>query len=198
MAGLVPEYLTFDYRCHFRGIPGAHHDPEDYPVPWTVTVTGTVWDEDDDGADGMEVPVGKAQLYLVPDAGIIDLLLTLDAANQDVAGVGAMLSLKRPDLIQDMALGGDLLIVSSLCIQPRFRGNKLGHAVLKAVLCTIGRSAVQVIMEASPVPADGAPEEGTPEHEAAKAALRQYWEEFGFQPADGDYLVFDHMADVLD
>jgi hypothetical protein len=32
----------------------------------------------------------------------------------------------------------------------------------------------------------------------AKAALRRYRERFGFQPADGDYLVLDDMADVLE
>jgi GNAT superfamily N-acetyltransferase len=198
MANLVPEYLTFDYNCRFRGVPGVHHDPEDYPVSWTITVSGTVWDEDDDGGDGAEVTVGKAHVYLVPDAGIIDLFLTLDAVNQEVAGVGEMLTLKRPDLIEDMALGGDLLIVSALWIEPEFRGNKLGHAVLKAILGTIGRSAVQVILQAAPALADGAREEGIPEHEAAKAALRSYWEEFGFRAADEDYLVLDDMADVLD
>ncbi|MGO4186584.1 hypothetical protein [Pseudarthrobacter sp. TAF60_1] len=198
MADLIPEYLTYDYRCQFRGVPGVHHDSEDYPVSWTVTVRGTVWDEDDDGADGAEVTVAEAHLYLVPDAGIIDLFLTLDAVNQEVAGVGEMLMLKRPDLIEDMALGGDLLIVSSLRIEPEFRGNKLGHAVLKAILGTIGRSAVQVILQAAPAVADGAPGEGTREHEVAKAALRRYWEEFGFRAADGDYLVLDDMADVLD
>ncbi|MDE8670395.1 hypothetical protein PY310_17595 [Pseudarthrobacter sp. H3Y2-7] len=198
MAGLVPEYLTFDYSCRFRGVPGVHHDPEDYPVTWSVTAKGTVWDEDDDGADGTEVTVGEARLYLVPDPGIIDLFLTLDAGNPEVAGVGEMLTLKRPDLIEDMVLGGDLLIVSSLWIEPRFRGNKLGHAVLKAILGTIGRSTVQVILQAAPAPAEGVPEEGTPEHDAAKAALRRYWEAFGFQQADGDYLVLDDMADVLD
>ena len=198
MADLVPEYLTFDYSCQFRGVPGARHDPEDYPVSWTVTVKGTFWDEEDDGGDGAEVTVGDARLYLVPDAGIIDLFLTLDAVDQELANVGEMLSLKRPDLIEDMALGGDLLIVSSLWIEPKFRGNRLGHAILKAILCTVGRSAVTVILQASPVLADGDPKEGTPEHEAARAALRRYWEGFGFQPASGDYLVLDHMADVLD
>ncbi|ALV43367.1 hypothetical protein AU252_21170 [Pseudarthrobacter sulfonivorans] len=198
MADLVPEYLTFDYSCRFRGVPGAHHDPEDYPVSWTARVIGTVWDEDDDGGDGTEVTVGEAHLYLVPDAGIIDLFLTLDAVNQEVANVGEMLSLKRPDLIEDMALGGDLLILSSLWISPKFRGNNLGHSFLKAILCTIGRSAAMVILQAAPVLADGAPGEDTPEYEAAKAALRRYWEGFGFQPAAGDYLVLDDMADVLE
>jgi GNAT superfamily N-acetyltransferase len=198
VADLVPEYLTFDYSCRFRGVPGVHHDPEDYPVSWSVTAKGTVWDEDDDGGDGTKVTVGEAHVYLIPDAGIIDLFLTLDAVNQEVASIGEMLTLKRPDLIEDMVLGGDLLIVSSLWIEPKFRGKKLGYAVLKAILSTVGRSAVQVILQAVPVPPPGDPGEGTPEHVLAKDALRRYWEGFGFQPADGDYLVLDDMADVLD
>ena len=196
MADLIPEYLTYDYSSQFRGVPGAHHDPEDYPVSSTIII-GTVWDEDDDGGDGAEVTVGNAHPYLVADAGIIDLFVTLDAVNPEVAGVGEMLTLKRPDLIEDMALGGDLLIVSSLWIEPEFRGNKLGHAVLKAILGTIGRSAVQVILQAAPALADGAPGEGTPEHEAAKSAPRRLLGRVRL-PRGADYLVLDDMADVLD
>jgi hypothetical protein len=40
--------------------------------------------------------------------------------------------------------------------------------------------------------------EGSPEYLAGKSALRRYWESFGFQPAHGDYLVFDDMADSID
>jgi len=34
--------------------------------------------------------------------------------------------------------------------------------------------------------------------QAARTALRRYWVGFGFHPADGDYLVLDDMADVLE
>lgn len=54
------------------------------------------------------------------------------------------------------------------------------------------------ILAAAPVLTDDAPAEGTAEHDVAKAALRKYWMSFGFQPAHGDYLVFDDMADVLE
>lgn len=198
MADLVPEYLTFEYHCQFRGTPGAGHDPEDYPMLWTVKVKGTLWDDEDDGGDGHEVSVGQAELYVVPDAGIIDLFMTLDAVNQQVASVAEMLTIKRPDLLEAMALGGDLVILSSLQIAPKFRGNKLGHAVLKSILGTVGRSAALVIVEAAPLLSKDVPEEGAPEHEAAKTALRRYWEDFGFQSAYGDYLVLDAMAGVLE
>jgi hypothetical protein len=197
MTALDPQYLTFAYRCEYRGIPGTDHDPEDYPMNWTVKVKGRVWDGEYDDGDGEEVKVGNAELYVVPDAGVIELFLTLDAVNQEVANVGEMLTIKRPDLIEEMGMGGDLLILSSLWIDPKFRGNKVGHSVLKSILGTIGRSAALVILEAAPVLSDGSTEEGTPEHDAAKAALRRYWAGFGFQEAYGDYLVFSDMAEVL-
>ncbi|MGX9900792.1 hypothetical protein ACW0JT_14640 [Arthrobacter sp. SA17] len=197
MADLVPEYLTFDYRCHFRGAPGASHDLEDYPVFWTVKVKAMTWEDDNDD-EGKEVSVGEANFYIVPDAGIIDLFLTLDAVSQEVAKVGEMLTINRPDLIEDMALGGDLMVLSSLRISTRFRGIKLGHTILKAVLCTVGRSTSKVILEAAPLLTKKTPAEGSAEHDLAKVALRHYWESFGFQLAHGDYLVFEDMADVLD
>ncbi|MDQ0029947.1 hypothetical protein [Arthrobacter bambusae] len=177
---------------------GVRHDPDDYPMFWTVKVKGRVWDGEDDGGDGTEVSVGEAELYIVPDAGTIDLFLTLDAVNQEVANVGEMLTINRPDLIDDMSLGGDLMILSWLKVAPKFRGNKLGHVILNAILSTIGRSSVKVILEATPALTDNGPMEGSPEHVAGKAALRRYWERFGFQPAHGDYLVFDGLADDLD
>jgi GNAT superfamily N-acetyltransferase len=198
MADLVPEYLTFDYRCRFRGIPGVHHDPDDYPMFWTVKVRGRVWDEQDDGGDGREVPVGEAELYIVPDAGIIDLFLTLDAVNQEVANAGEMLTINRPDLIDDLSLGGDLLLLSWLKIAPKYRGNKLGHAILKAIISTVGRSSAMVLVEAVPELTDNGPMEGSPPYMAGRAALRRYWESFGFRVAHGDYLVFDDMAEARD
>ena len=148
---------------------------------WTVKVKGRVWDDGDDG-DGKEVTVGGAELYIVPDAGIIDLFLTLDAVNQEVAKVGEMLTVNRPDLIHEMSLGGDLLILSWLKVAPGFRGNKLGHSMLKAVLSSMGRSSTKVILEATPPLTDNGLMEGSPEYLAGKAALRRYWESFGFQP----------------
>ena len=168
MEVLLPEYLSFDYRCQFRGIPGVHHDPDDYPLVWNVSVSGRTWDDADDGGDGTEVRVGEAELYVVPDAGIIDLFLTLDAVNPDVAAVGEMLTINRPDLVKDLALGGDLLILSKLHVAPEFRRNKLGHEILKAVLSSVGRSASKVILEAVPAPAENAPAEGTAGYEARR------------------------------
>jgi len=200
MTALDPEYLTFDYRCEYRGIPGTDHDPEDYPMSWTVSVGGTVWKDDDDDSDGEEIHVGDARFSIVPDAGIIDLFDTLDAVDQEMANVAEMLTTERPDLMEaaGMDADGDLLVLSSLWIDPRFRGNRTGHAILKAILATVGRATAMVVLEAAPVLTDDGPEEGTPEHAAAKTALRRYWTDYGFRDAAGDYLVLGDMADAFD
>lgn len=200
MAGLDPQYLTFDYRCQYRGIPGPDHDPEDYPMVWTVSVGGNARDAGEEDNDGEDVHVGDASFTLVPDAGLIDLFDTLDAVDQELANVASMLTIERPDLMPEagMELGGDLLVLSSLWVAPEYRGRKTGHAILKAILGTVGRATALVILQATPVLTDGGPEEGTPEHAAAKKELRRYWKGFGFEEAAGDYLVLGTMAVVFE
>lgn len=203
MVALDPQYMTFDYRCEYRGIPGTEHDVEDYPMKWSVAVDGTVWEEDEAGihiGDGEEVHIGDARFAVVPDAGLIDLFDTLDAVDQELANVAEMLTTERPDLMlaAGMELGGDLLVLTSLWIDPKYRGHKLGHAVLKAILNTVGRATALVVLEAAPVLTDDGPQEGSPEHTAAKEALRRYWADYGFQVAAGDYLALGDMADAFD
>ncbi|MET3921078.1 hypothetical protein [Arthrobacter sp. UYEF20] len=200
MATLNPDYMTLDYRCQYRGIPSLDHDPSDFPMDWTVSIDGRGWAEGEEDNDGEDVHVGDARFSIVPDAGLIDLFDTLDAVDQELANVAEMLTIERPDLMPNagMGLGGDLLVLSSLWIDPKFRGDKLGHAVLKAILGTVGRATALVILQASPVLTDGGPEEGSAEHSAAKEALRLYWADFGFQEAAGDYLVLGDMADAFD
>jgi hypothetical protein len=61
-----------------------------------------------------------------------------------------------------MDLGGDLLVLSSLRVYPRNRDRLIGHAILKAILGTVGRNTALVVVEATPLLADGAPAEGSP------------------------------------
>lgn len=80
----------------------------------------------------------------------------------------------------------------------RCAGHRLGHAVLKAIINTVARATALVILEAVPVLTDDGPMEGSPEHAAAKQALRRYWADYGLQDAAGDYLVLGDMADAFD
>jgi GNAT superfamily N-acetyltransferase len=95
-------------------------------------------------------------------------------------------------------VGGDLLVLSSLWVDPRFRGHKIGHSILKAIMGTVGRGTSLVILQAAPVLTDDGPEEDSPQHTAAKAALRRYWADFGFHEAARDYLALGEMADAFD
>lgn len=202
MAALDPEYMTLAYSCQYRGVPSLDHDPSDYPMDWTVTIDAPAWAEgnSDDFEDDRRVQVGKAHLSIVPDAGLIDLFDTLDAVDQMLANVGEMLTTERPELMPNagMELGGDLMVLHSIWIDPRFRGHKLGHKILKAILGTVGRATALVVLQASPVLADDGPVEDSQEHTAAKDALRRYWADYGFQPAAGDYLALGEMADAFD
>ncbi|MFC9352876.1 hypothetical protein [Arthrobacter sp. NPDC057013] len=191
MPALDPEYLTFHYNCEYRGVPGPDHDPSDFPMDWTVSVTGTDWSDDEDG-DGEDVHVGGAFVRIVPGAGDIDLLYTMDAVDSEMMGVAEMLVNDKPLLLESsMRLGGDLLVLSSMTVEPRFRGSRTGHAMLRAILDTVGRNTALVILEAAPLLDDDAPLEGSPEHAAARKKLRRYWMDFGFREAAGDYLYFE-------
>jgi GNAT superfamily N-acetyltransferase len=190
-----PEYLTLSYRLSYLGMPDARESPETYPLEWHIDIHATVFPDDD--SDGEEHSVGSAVIYTILKAGRIDLFHTLDAVDQELASFGELLDVMRPDLLDEAGLkdlGGDLMILSSLLINPDYRGQWLGHHVLWAVLATIGRSVALVALRAAPLLEDDGPEEGTPEHETAKAQLRSYWETFGFVPVLqdelGDYLVY--------
>lgn len=116
VTALEIEYLKFSYSCTYRGIPGRAHDPSDYPQEWTVSIDTDSSGLDDDEIDEDEVVhVGEAEFRVVPDAGTIDLLDTLDAVDQEMMSVAEMLVHERPDLFfaARMDLGGDLLVLSS-------------------------------------------------------------------------------------
>lgn len=78
-----------------------------------------------------------------------------------------------------------------MTVEPRFRGNRTGHAMLRAILGTVGRNTALVVLEAAPLLGDDAPQEGSPQHLEAKKKLRRYWMDIGFREAAGDYLHFE-------
>ena len=191
MAALDPETLVFRYACEYRGIPGGEHDPSDFPMDWTVSVSAAGWSGE--GSADQDVYVGEAFFRIVPDAGTIDLPGTMGAVDPEMLSVAQMLAHDRPDLLASgMDLGGDLLVLSSLRVEPRYRGHRIGHAILRAILGTVGRNSALVVVEATPLLSDDDPAEGSPEYEKARTALRRYWLAFGFREAAGDYLYLEY------
>ena len=189
MTVIDPESLFFEYKLRYRGTPGLEHDPADYPLRWDAAVSCPV---PTPGGDG-EQQLGSAVVQVVPKAGMINLFLTTGKADQEMAQAVEMLTMDRPDLIRDyLQDGGDPMIVSSLEIFPEYRGGKTGYSVLNAIVETVGRSVNLVVVHAAPADGEGSPPPDSPEYEEAKAALRAYWQDFGFEDATGDYLVFFH------
>jgi hypothetical protein len=189
---LDPQDLILECRMVSAGVPD--EAPEDYPQLWEVNVTTAM--VDGDLADGdVDAQVGQVVAYILPEPGRVDLLEAFSKELQDVA---EMLVQRRPDLLQalEQGAGRDVMLVSTLDIAPEFRGEHIGHDVLRAVLGAIGRSVGLVIQQAKPLQVDGEPAPGTPEYEAAKTALTKYGLEFGFEVADGDYLAYVVPAPV--
>ena len=186
MQKLDPQDLILDCRMVSTGIPD--DAPEDYPQLWEVNVT-TAMVDDDLVADDVDAQVGQVVAYILPEPERVDLLESFSKELQDVA---EMLVQRRPDLLQalEQGAGRDVMFVSTLDIAPAFRGDHIGHDVLRAVLGAIGRSVGLVVLQAKPVQIDGEPAQGSPEYEAAKEALTKYCMEFGFETADGDYLAY--------
>lgn len=177
MSVLDPDLLQFSYSCTYSGIPGPDHEPEDYPMRWEFTIT--------DLEDGREVRVGEGRFYIVADVAEIDTFDVLDAHSQELSPLGSLL-----DQDSDLTVTPepDLMFLSWLRIEPRFRGQDLGHYVITAILRTVGRSVGRAVLEAAPVLGDDGPEAGTAAHREACAALRKHWRSYGFQPAGEKYL----------
>lgn len=196
MSTIDPMNLEFIYSLEYRGIPHVDHDPSDYPLLWRVTATVDA-DPDGDGDSEMR-HAADAVAYLIPDARDIDLFDTMDAVSQELTNLAAHLTLRRPDLIDQ--LGGDrtdLIYLSSVEVDEDLRGNKLGYQVFNAIMETVGRSADLAVLSASPILSDATPEEGTPAHHAEVAALRRYWAGLGFYDIGGGYMAFGGIEGAI-
>jgi GNAT superfamily N-acetyltransferase len=181
-----PEYLWLTYGMSYRGRPDAAAHPEDYPMTWRVDIGATVFADED--SDGEDMKVGHATVRIIPEAGCIDLFDTLDAVDQEMADFAEFLQFRHPEMLHELsAFGGDLMILSSLEITPEFRGRKLGHAALEAILAAIGRNCLMIILRASPFLDDDAEEPAA--DSPVRAALERYWGSFGFEPAGDGYMV---------
>lgn len=188
MAVLESRDLVFEFTMRRLGPTALRDIPEEYPQHWRVEISSNQYDEDDD-VD--EVPVGKAGVYVIPDAADQhSIFMALDPHSQELANLGEMLEVVRPDLLEalDESWGRDLLYVSFVELEPSHRGHRLGHAVLDGILDGIGRYTGLVVLRAAPVLGNDSPEEGSLAHRTAKRSLARYWSAAGFEKADDDWM----------
>ncbi|GAA5230090.1 hypothetical protein [Arthrobacter cryoconiti] len=168
----------------------------EFPMPGTVSIQEEAdpfdWDPYDLGSfDGQPDRVGIADFTIVPGPTGVQLGGSPDDMDEVLYNVAVMLALERPDLLAEiLEKDGDLLVLSNVWIEPKYRGHQIGHRILAGILSLVGRGVAVVILKAAPNLDEDDPPEASPEHLPAKAALRRYWTHFGFPTAARDYMVY--------
>jgi hypothetical protein len=203
------QWMRLNYALDYPARPDSWQRPEDYPQSWNVSayVDVDILEADDDtfeaDAHG-RVTVAEANVYVIPEVGDVNLFETLDAHSAELsqfaeAFISAGSDPSQLSIEGQPVLEGDLMIVSWMSVQPRFRGHRAGHQVLKAVLDAIGRGTVVTVLRAAPGFQDGV-EEGSAKHRMECRGLAQYWREVGFRPLHHNFMVLssDDMLVMLE
>jgi hypothetical protein len=203
------EWMRLTYALDYPAKSDSWERPEDYPQSWAVRayIDADTLEPDYDTfeADAQgRVTVAEAHVYVIPDVGDVNLFDTLDAHSAELARFAEafMVAGSAPSQLSlggEPVLEGDLMIVTWVSVQPRFRGHRAGHLVLKAIFDAIGRGTAVTILHAAPGLKDGM-EEGFAKHRMECRGLARYWGELGFRPLDGNIMVltYDDMLTMID
>jgi hypothetical protein len=156
-------------------------DPSDY---FTVLNGSVVLGDDDERAIGdCSARIVHLALAEERDVSWHDVLDSLDA---DSAEYAQLLDSKRDFEYRNAVrnrfelFSSDLLILQRIHIQPAYRGRGYGLYVANATIETFGPS--QGIVACHPTPFELNDRVDTPEFQAAKQKLRDYWALLGFGP----------------
>jgi hypothetical protein len=203
------QWMRLTYALDYPARPDSWDRPEDYPQSWDVRayIDADVLESDYDTiqADAQgRVPVAEARVYVIPDVGAVNLFETLDAHSAELsrfaeAFIAAGSQPSQLTIRGEPVLQGDLMIVFWVSVQPRFRGHRAGHQVLKAILHAVGRGTVVTVLQAAPGLQEGM-EEGSTEHRMESDALARYWSELAFRPLHRNFMVltYDDILVMLD
>lgn len=207
--GDAMEWMRLTYALDYPARPDSWDRPEDYPQSWDVRayIDAEILEPDYDTlqADAQgRVTIAEARVYVIPDVGAVNLFETLDAHSAELsqfaeAFIAAGSEPSQLSIEGEPVLEGDLMIVSWVSVQPRFRGHRAGHQVLKAILDAVGRGTVVTVLHAAPGLEDGM-EEGSVKHRMECRGLARYWGEVRFRPLHRDFMVltYDDMLVMLD
>lgn len=200
------EWMRLTYTLDYSARPDSWQRPEDYPQSWTVSayIDEQMFEAEDDALQGNsqgQVAVAEARVYLIPDVGEVSFFETLDAHSAELcqfaeAFIAAGSEPNQLTIEGERVLEGDLMIVSWVAVQPRFRGHRAGHQVLKAILQAAGRSTAVTALHAAPGLGEGM-EEGSLQHRIQCKALAKYWGELGFRPLHRNIMLLT-PDDLLD
>lgn len=203
------DWMRLTYALDYPAQPDSWQRPEDYPQSWDVRayIEADILEADDDTLEADahgQVTVAEAQVYVIPEVGDVNLFETLDAHSAELAQFAEafMAAGSGPSKLSiegEPVLEGDLMIVSWVSVQPRFRGHRAGHQVLKAILGAIGRGTVVTVLHAAPGLNDDT-DEGSLKHRRECRALAKYWGEVGFRPLHHNFMVltYDDMFLMLE
>jgi len=203
------QWMRLTYALDYAAHPDSWERPEDYPQSWSIRayIDADILDPDYDTFDADaqgRVTVAEASVHLVPDVGSVNLFDTLDAHSADLSRFAEAFIVAGSEPSQlsvegEPVLEGDLMIVSWVSVQPRFRGHRAGHQIFKAILGAIGRGTVVTVLHAAPGLKDDT-DEGSLKHRRECRALAKYWGELGFRPLDGNIMVltYEDMLAMLE
>lgn len=207
--GHALQWMRLTYALDYPARADSWERPEDYPQSWDVRayINAEILEPDCDTleADAQgRVTIAEARVYVIPDVGAVSLFETLDAHSAELsqfaeAFIAAGSEPSQLSIQGEPVLEGDLMIVSWVSVQPRFRGHRAGHQVLKAILDAVGRGTVVTVLRAAPGLQDGM-EEGSAKHRMECRGLARYWGEVRFRPLHRDFMVltYDDMLVMLD
>jgi hypothetical protein len=177
-SSLPPGRLVLAYRLTDEIVVG-DEDATRHVERWTVSVTA------DDGS-----PVGYAQVIILNLSGDLEVADLTDAATgtwiEPLARTGA------PGGASE-ALGGHVLILDRVFIEPSRRGEGLGPIVAALVIGRLRRGCRVAVC--FPAPFDG-PHTDT-DRDRSIAVLGGIWETVGFRPRADGVWVLDLEGDAL-
>jgi hypothetical protein len=177
-SAVPPGRLVLDYRLSDEVVIG-DEDATRHVERWTVTVT-----------DGDGDPVGEARVIILNLDGDLEFADLTDAATgtwiEPVVRTGV--SGGAAD-----ALGGHVLVLDRVFIQPSRRGSGLGPIVAALAIGRLRRGCRVAVC--FPAPFDGPHTDD--DRDRSITALGRIWETVGFRPRADGVWILDLEADTL-
>ncbi|MCC3292419.1 hypothetical protein [Arthrobacter sp. zg-Y1110] len=152
-----------------------------------------------DVAHGYLLPKGRrvahAVIHLLPEASRAPMEVFDVPELQDFADLYLRTPVETLVEYQEGAWDNNLIIVSSLNIEPSFRGRNLSYTVMDSIRSVMGRAGSLVAINAAPVVRGTGPDADAA-YARGRAALRAHWERYGFGHVGGGLMLTRNFTDT--